>query len=347
MEYTLRELAEHVGGIVIGDPDAKVNGIGSLDDASEGQITFLSNPKLAKKVLSTAATAVILPKGAESFGRNIIETSNPYLAFAKVLTLFSSRTNIPKGVMKGSFVSDSASLGADVTVYPGAVIGDGVTVGDRVVIHPGAVIYEQVTIGDDVIIHSNVSIRERCRIGSRVIIHNGAVIGSDGFGFVPEGKSYFKIPQVGIVVIENDVEIGANSTIDRAALDITLIKRGVKIDNLVQVAHNCIIGEDTAIAAQTGLSGSTIIGRNVTISGQVATAGQLKIGDNIVLGGRCGVTGDLMEPGIYSGAPPIPHKDWLKSSVLFQRLPEMKRTITTLEKRILDLEQQLESGENK
>jgi len=346
MEYTLRELAEHIGGKVIGDPDATVNGIGSLDDASAGQITFLSNPKLAKKLLDTAATAVILPRGVDGFGRNIIETSNPYLAFAKVLTLFTSHATIAKGVMAGSFVSDSACLGADITVYPGAFIGDGVMVGDRVVIHPGAVIYEHVTIGSDVIIHSNVSIRERCRIGSRVIIHNGAVIGSDGFGYVPDGKSYFKIPQVGIVVIEDGVEIGANTTIDRAALDTTLIKRGVKIDNLVQVAHNCIIGEDTAIAAQTGLSGSTIIGRNVTISGQVATAGHLTIGDNIVLGGRCGVTGDLTAPGIYSGAPPIPHKDWLKSSVLFQKLPEMKKTITVLEKRILDLEAQIESEDN-
>lgn len=340
MEYSLRDLAERIGGTVIGDPEAKVSGLGSLDDAVAGQITFLSNPKLVEKVRTTAATAVILPKGVDSFGRNVIETTNPYLAFAKVLTLFSTRQNVAKGVMPGAIVSSSAILGADVTIYPGAYIGDNVTVGDRAVIHPGVVIYEQVTIGSDVLIHSNVSIRERCRIGNRVILHNGAVIGSDGFGYAPDGKSYFKIPQVGIVVLDDDVEIGANTTVDRAALDVTHIKRGVKLDNLVQIAHNCSIGEDTAIAAQTGISGSTVIGRNVTISGQVAAAGHVKIGDNIILAGRCGVTGDLEQPGVYSGLPPIPHKDWLKSSVLFARLPEMKKSLAALEKRLAALEKQ-------
>jgi len=344
MEVSLRELAELVGGKVIGDPDAIVSGLGSLDDAAEGQITFLSNPKLVEKVIKTKATAVILPKGVDGFGKNVIETANPYLAFAKVLTLFSVPPQAPQGVMDGAFVSASAIIGADVTVYPGAYIGENVSLGDRVTIYPGAVIYEQTCIGNDVTIHSNVSIRARCRIGNRVIIHNGAVIGGDGFGYVPDGKSYFKIPQVGIVVIEDDVEIGANTTIDRAALDITLIKRGVKIDNLVQVAHNCIVGEDTAIAAQTGLAGSSIIGRNVTISGQVATAGHVKVGDNIVLAGRCGVTSDLVEPGVYSGVPPLPHKDWLKASVVFAKLPEMKKTITSLEKRLAELEKQLETS---
>lgn len=340
MEISLRELAELVGGEVQGDPDAKVSGLGSLDDAVEGQITFLSNPKLVEKVLKTRATAVILPKGVDSFGRNVIETSNPYLAFAKVLTFFSAAPRIPKGVMAGSFVSTSAVLGADVSVYPGAYIGENVSIGERVTIHPGAVVYEDTIIGNDVTVHSNVSIRECCKIGNRVIIHNGAVIGGDGFGYVPDGKSYYKIPQVGIVVIEDDVEIGANTTIDRAALDITHIKRGVKLDNLVQVAHNCIIGEDTAIAAQTGLSGSSIIGRNVTISGQVATAGHVKVGDNIILAGRCGVTGNLEKPGVYSGLPPIPHKEWLKASVVFTKLPEMKKTMAALEKRIAFLEKQ-------
>lgn len=344
MEISLRELAELVGGKVIGDPDAKVSGLGSLDDATEGQITFLSNPKLVAKVEKTRATAVILPKGVDSFGRNVIETANPYLAFAKVLSLFSAAPAEPLGVMEGSFVSDSAVLGADVSIYPGAYIGENVTIGNRVKVHPGAVIYEQAVIGNDVTIHANVSIRERCRIGNRVIIHNGAVIGADGFGYVPDGKSYFKIPQVGIVVIEDDVEIGANTTIDRAALDVTLVKRGAKIDNLVQVAHNCQVGEDTAIAAQTGLSGSSIIGRNVTISGQVATAGHVKVGDNIILAGRCGVTGDLDQPGVYSGLPAIPHKEWLKASVLYSRLPEMKKNIAMLEKRLAALEKQEPTG---
>jgi len=189
MEITLRELAELIGGRVIGDPDAKVNGLGSLDDALAGQITFLANPKYAEKVARTGATAVILPPGADGFGRNVIETSNPYLAFAKVLTLFCTPPHKPKGIMSGAVVSSQASLGANITVYPGVYIADGVVIGDRAVIYPGAVIYDGVKIGDDAVIHSNVSIRERCRIGNRVIIHNGAVIGSDGFGYAPDGKS--------------------------------------------------------------------------------------------------------------------------------------------------------------
>lgn len=342
MEISLRELAEHIGGKVIGDPDAKVNGLGSLDDAVDGQITFLANPKYAEKVSRTAATAVILPLGADSFGKNVVEVSNPYLAFAKVLTLFCVPPCKPKGVMDGAFVSPGAALGSDITVYPGAYVASGVKTGNRVVIHPGAVIYEGVTIGDDVTIHSNVSIRERCRIGNRVILHNGAVIGSDGFGYAPDGKSYFKIPQIGIVVIEDDVEIGANTTIDRAALDVTLICRGTKIDNLVQIAHNCTIGEDTAIAAQAGVAGSTIIGRNVTVGGQVGIVGHLRVCDKAMFAAKGGVMSNIDHPGAFSGTPAIPHKDWLKASAVYAKLPEMRKTILAMEKRIAELEKLIE-----
>ncbi len=341
MLKTLQELADYLGGRVIGDPAATVHGLGSLDDAREGQVTFLANPKYAAKVATTKATAVILPPGADSFGRNVIETDNPYLAFAKVLTLFCVETLKPQGVMEGALVSKGALLGKDISIYPGAFVGDGAVIGDRTVIYPGVAIYEGVSIGDDVIVHSNVSIRERCKIGSRVIIHNGAVIGADGFGYAPDGKKYYKIPQIGIVVIEDDVEIGANTTIDRAALDKTIIRRGTKIDNLVQIAHNCIIGEDTAIAAQTGMAGSTKIGNNVTTGGQVAFAGHLKIGNDIMFGGKSGVTSNIDEPGIYSGFPVIPHKEWLRVSAVYPRLPKMQKSISTLEKRIAELEKLL------
>lgn len=346
MDFTLEQIAARINGKVIGNPAARVNGLGSLDDAIEGQITFLANPKYASKVATTRATAVILPAGADGFGKNVIESSDPYLAFAKLLTLFHVKPLQPRGILAGAFVSTEAILGSDITVYPGAYIAAGVIIGNRVVIHPGVVICEGVTIGDDVILYPNVSIRERCRIGNRVILHNGAVIGSDGFGYTPEGKSYFKIPQVGIVVIEDDVEIGANSTVDRAAIDKTIICRGTKIDNLVQIAHNCIIGEDTVIAAQTGVSGSTKIGKHVTIGGQAAFAGHLVIGDNIMIGGRAGVTGNLDQPGVYSGLPAIPHRNWLKASMLYEKLPEMKKNITNLEKRIAELEKQLDSACN-
>jgi UDP-3-O-[3-hydroxymyristoyl] glucosamine N-acyltransferase len=343
MQLTLKQIADHIGGRVIGDPDAQVSGLGSLDNAVEGEIIFLANPKHADKVRSSRATAVIMPAGANCYGKNVIETKNPNLAYAKVLTLFHDQTTQIKGVMEGAFVSAEAALGRDVTIYPGVYIAAGVTIGDRVVLHPGVVIYEGASIGDDVTLHANVSIRERCRLGNRVIIHNGTVIGSDGFGYAPDGKKHFKIPQVGIVVIEDDVEIGANSTVDRATLDITRIGRGSKIDNLVQIGHNCTIGEDNVVVSQVGISGSTKTGRNVTIGGQAALAGQLEVGDNIILAGRAGVTNDMKEPGVFSGLPAIPHRDWLKSSIVFTKLPEMKNTVANLEKRIAELEKQIAS----
>lgn len=341
MEISLRELAELVNGRVIGDQDAKITGLGSLDDAVEGQITFLSNPKLAAKVLTTRATALILPKGVDAFGRNVIETSNPYLAFAKILTLFSLTSEKPKGVMEGAFVSGTATLGADITIYPGVFVADHVKIGDRAVIYPNVVIYEGASIGDDVTLHANVSIREQCRLGNRVIVHNGAVIGSDGFGYVPDGRSFYKIPQIGIVVIEDDVEIGANTTIDRAALDVTLISKGTKLDNLVQIAHNCTIGENTAIAAQSGVAGSTKIGSNVTVGGQVGIVGHLTIGNNTMFGAKGGVMGNIDKPGAYSGCPVIPHKEWLKTSAITAKLPEMRKTVSSLEKRVAELEKLL------
>lgn len=344
MEFTLQQIAERIGGEVVGDPATLINGLGSLDDALEGQITFLGNPKYAAKVAKTSASAVIVPQGAESCGKNVIVSSNPYLSFAKLLTLFYGEKRRAQGVLPGAFVSPGATLGADITIYPGACIADGVIIGDRVVIHSGAVIYENVAIGSDVTVHANVSIRERTSIGDRVIIHNGAVIGSDGFGYVPDGKRHFKMPQVGIVVIEDDVEIGANSTIDRATLGVTRIGRGTKIDNLVQIAHNCTIGEDTIFVAQSAVAGSTKIGNNVTLGGQVAISGHIEIGDNMMFGGKGGVTGSMTTPGVYSGLPAIPHKEWLKSSVLFARLPEFRKNIAELEKRIVELEKRLEAA---
>ena len=338
MKKTLQQIADYLGARVIGDPDVEVHGLGSLDNAVPGEITFLANPKYADKVGRTGASAVIIPPGANSFGKNAIETVSPQLAFAKLLTLFHQPPVEPKGVMAGAHVSPTAQLGSDISVYPGAYVGDGVKIGDRVTIHPGAVIYSGCTIGDDVKIHANVSIREGCRVGNRVIIHNGAVIGSDGFGYVPDGKKHFKVPQVGIVVIEDDVEVGANVTIDRAALEKTIIRRGTKIDNLVQIAHNCVVGEDCIIVSQVGIAGSAILGNNVIIGGQAGLAGHIKICDNVMIGGQSGVTNSIQEPGVYSGTPTMPHKEWLKASITLPRLPEMRKSVADLEKRVAALE---------
>jgi len=341
---TLKELAGFLGGTVRGDETCRVNGLAPLEAAGADKVTFLANPKYASKVAETGAGAVLMAPGGESYGRNVIEVANPYLAFAKLLTLFYVQPHRPRGVMPEACIGIGVSLGEDISIYPGAIVGDNVTLGDGCVVHPGAVIYAGVTIGDNTTIHANAVVRERCRIGNRCVIQPGAVIGSDGFGYAPDGSSYYPIPQIGIVVLEDDVEIGANTCIDRAALEVTLIRRGTKLDNLVQVAHNCQIGEDCMIVSQVGISGSTRIGNHVTLAGQVGVAGHLTIGDNVIVGAQSGVPGSLPANAGYSGSPVLPHKEWLKSMAVVANLPDMRKTVAALEKRIVGLEAMLQKN---
>lgn len=346
MDRSLQELADFLDGRVIGDPLIRIRGLGTLETAGEGQITFLANPKYAFKVATTKASAVVLSSEAISYGCNAIVVENPYLAFAKLLTLFTTRPRRAKGVMKGAFVGEDVIIGGEVSVYPGTVIGDGVRIGDRVTLYPNVTLYEGVVLGDDVTLHAGVSVREGCRIGNRVIIHNGTVIGSDGFGYAPDGNSWYKIPQIGIVAIEDDVEIGANVTIDRAALEMTRIGRGTKIDNLVQVAHNCVIGEDCVIVAQAGIAGSARLGKNVTLGGQVAIVGHITIGDHAMISGQSGVMGNVAAGEVLSGTPAIPHYTRLKSAAIFPHLPEMRKTLIRLGSRMSKVEEKLESSRN-
>ena len=335
---SLKELADYLGGTIRGDGTCMVNGLAPLEAAGPDKVTFLANPKYAAKVAETGAGAVLMAPGAESYGRNVIEVANPYLAFAKLLTLFYVQPHAPRGVMPESSFGTNVVFGNDVSVYPGAIIGDNVSIGDRCVLYPGAVVYSGVTIGNDTVIHANAVIRERCRIGSNCVIQPGAVIGSDGFGYAPDGQGYYPIPQIGIVVLEDDVEIGANTCIDRAALEVTLIRRGTKLDNLVQIAHNCQIGQDCMIVSQVGVSGSTKIGNHVTLAGQVGVAGHLTIGDNVLVGAQSGVPNTLAANAGYSGTPAMPHKEWLKAMAVVPRLPELRKTVGALEKRIAELE---------
>jgi UDP-3-O-[3-hydroxymyristoyl] glucosamine N-acyltransferase len=341
VEKSLKELAAYLGGRVIGDENTRISGIASLDDAGEGDITFLANPRYAQKVATTKASAVILPPGADPCGKNSIEVTSPQLAFAKALTLFHVPPREPHGVMEGACLGRNVTMGTGVTIYPGAFVGDGVRIGDRVTLFPGAVLYEGVVLGDDVTLHANVTVREGCRIGNRVIVHCGTCIGSDGFGYAPDGKGWYKIPQMGIVVIEDDVEIGANAAIDRAALDVTLIRRGTKIDNLVQIAHNCVIGENCMIVSQVGISGSSRLGDHVTLAGQVGVAGHLEIGDNAIVGAKSGVPNSVAAGELVSGIPAYPHREWLKASAVIPRLPELKKAVSVLEKRVRELEEKL------
>jgi len=338
---TLQELAEYLGGTVRGDATLVVNGLAPLETAGPDKVTFLANPKYAAKVAETKAGAVLMAPGNEAYGRNVIELANPYLGFAKLLTLFYTAAHPPLGVLPEAVIGSNVTLGEGISIYPGAVVGNNVTIGDRVVIHPGAVIYDGAVIGDDSMIHANAVVRERCRLGKRCKLQPGAVIGSDGFGYAPDGPSYYPIPQIGIVVLEDDVEIGANSTVDRAALEVTLIKRGTKLDNLVQVAHNCQIGEDCMIVSQVGIAGSSKIGNHVTLAGQVGVVGHVGIGDNVIVGAQAGVPSALAPNGYYSGSPAMPHKDWLRVMGVLPRLPDMRKKVSELEKKIAALEARL------
>ena len=268
----------------------------------------------------------------------LVCVENPTLALAKVSALFHPVHRPVIGVSQDARVGKNFRCGTDVSIYPGVFIGDDVTLGDRVTIHPGVVIDNRVIVGDDVVLHPNVCILERCEIGDRVIIHAGSVIGSDGFGFAPDKGRYHKIPQAGIVRIDDDVEIGACNTIDRATFGRTWIKRGAKTDNLVHIAHNVVVGEDTVLVAQVGIAGSVRIGNHAILAGQAAVAQHVTIGDRVTVGGQSGVAKSVPDDQIVSGTPEMPHRLWLKVSNIIPKLPDMKKKIRELEKRIERLE---------
>jgi UDP-3-O-[3-hydroxymyristoyl] glucosamine N-acyltransferase len=339
IKKTLKELADLIGGKVIGDDRIILTGINSIDQAKKGEITFISNPKYLPMARTTEASAIIVPPGFEASEKPVLYTEDPYLAYAKIATIFYQKPYHTKSIDRRSFIGKNCDIGKDVSIYPFVYVGDNVRIENRVILHPGVFVGDDVHIGEDTIVYANVCIREHCKIGKRVIIHCGTVIGSDGFGFAKDGKRHHKIPQVGIVQIDDDVEIGANNAIDRAALGKTWIKRGVKTDNLIQIGHNVIIGEDTILVAQVAIAGSAEVGNYVTLAGKVGVAGHIKIGDNVTVGGKSAVTKDIAPDQIVSGFPCIPHRDWLKSQISVTKLPEMRKRIKGLEIRIKELEE--------
>ena len=346
MKKTLKELAEWVGGAVIGEGDVEISGVAPIEEAQPGEITFIANPKYLSKLNETGASAVIVSKDIRQADKPLLSSANPYLAFGKILALYSRKPYQARGIDSGAFVSPTARLGKGISVYPSVTIGDRCSIGDRVILYPGVSVGEESTIGEDSILHPNVSIYPRTTIGKRVILHAGVVIGSDGFGYAKDGKKNIKVPQVGTVEIEDDVEIGANTTVDRATLGKTLIRRGVKIDNLVQVAHNVVIGEDSIVVAQVGISGSTKLGSNVTVGGQAGFVGHITVGDNVMIGGQSGVMNDLASNQAYTGSPAIPHREFLRITSSYLKLPDMKKTLLDIEKRLKKIEQP-DASENK
>ena len=343
MEKTLKELADYVGGEVVGDENIKIKGVMTIDEATEGYMTFVSNKKYIKKLGLTRASAILVSPGMEAEGKNLLITKNPYLAFAKVVDLMMNPEKVYSGTVDDSAsVSDSSEIASNVTVYPFAFIGENAKVADNVVLYPGVYVGDDCQIGKDTIIHPNTVLYKGTIIGESVVIHSNSVIGCSGYGYAPDGSTYYKIPQIGITVIEDDVDIGANTTINRAVLGETRIRRGTKIDSEVMIAHNVEIGEDTLVTSQVGIAGSVQIGNNVILAGGSGVAGHIKVGDNVKVGGWTGVTNDLPSGGTFLGTPAIEIERMRKCYMIIQRLPEMRETVKDLQKKIKQLEEKLE-----
>ena len=330
---TLQELADRIGGKAAGDPAFRIEGVGSLEGAGPGELAFLGDRRRAGELATTRAGALILPTGTEGFSGPRIECDNPYLAFARALAFFH-----PGPEVTAHSVHESALVGAGVVLEepvhlgPGVVLEEGVRVGAGTRIEAGCVIGRSCRIGRRCRLHARVTLYHETILGDRVEIHSGAVLGSDGFGYARDGAEYIKFPQVGRVLVEDDVEIGAGTTIDRGALGDTRIKRGAKIDNLCQIAHNCVIGEDTALAAQVGVSGSTVIGARCMIGGQAGFAGHSRIGDEVQIAAQSGVHGDLPDGTAWFGSPAMPLKEGLRNSRAYARLHQLAQRVRRLEK---------------
>jgi UDP-3-O-[3-hydroxymyristoyl] glucosamine N-acyltransferase len=339
MEKTLAELAALVGGKILGDPQLLIKGVAGIKEAKKDEITFLSNPRYSKELAQTNAGAIIISPEIQTQNLAAIICDNPYLAFARILGFFYPPEKIiPAGVHATAIISPGAKLGDNVAIGPLVVIEEGAIVGSDTIIYPGTYIGQGSKIGSSSLLYANVSIREKVTIGNNAIIHSGAVIGSDGFGFVPNDGKNVKVPQVGNVVIEDNVEIGANVCIARGTLGDTIIGAGTKIDNLVQIAHNVKIGRNCIIVSQVGISGSTIVEDNVTIAGQAGVVGHVLVGKGSIVAARAGVTKDVMPKEIVSGFPAQPHQLAKRINAEMNRLPQLNQKVKELEKRIAELE---------
>jgi len=333
----LSELAERTGARVEGaNEDIEISGAAGLGEAGEGYVTFLANPRYTPRVNTTRASAIYLSEEAQTDRQiAILRVKDPYLAYTRALRIFNPEAELQPFVHPSAVIDPTARVAKRVAIGACVVIGRKAFIGDDVRIYPNVTIYDDVTIGRGSVIHSGVAIRERTVIGERVVIHNNSVIGCDGFGYAKdEEKRWLKIPQAGRVVVEDDVEIGAATTIDRASVGESRIGRGSKLDNLVQVGHSCTIGEDTLLCAQVGLAGSSHIGSRVILAGQAGVAGHLTIGDDVVLTAKSATSHDIPAGKVISGIPAFDNKDWLRSTAAFRRLGEIQRTVRKLERRI-------------
>ena len=344
MEFSAKQIAEYVQGVVVGDENTTVQTFAKIEEGMPGAISFLANPKYASYIYETQSSIVLVNKDFEPENEvkaTLIKVNNAYESVAKLLTLYEMSKPQKTGISSLASIAPTAKIGENVYIAPYAVIGEGVVIGNNTQIHANAVIGDHAKVGDNCIIYPNATVYHECRVGNNVILHAGSVIGADGFGHAPAADGYEKIPQIGIVILEDNVEIGANTCVDRATMGATIIRKGVKLDNLIQVAHNVEIGANTVMASQCGIAGSTKVGEWCMFGGQVGVAGHSKIGDRLNVGAQTGIPGNMKGNQTVMGSPAIDARLFARASVISKKLPEMYATLNALQKEIEELKKQL------
>lgn len=344
MEFSAKQIAEFIQGEIVGNENATVHTFAKIEEGIPGAISFLSNPKYTPYIYTTQSSIVLVNKDfvpEQEIKATLIKVENAYDSLAKLLTLYEQSKPKKTGIDSLAYVASTAKIGENVYIAPFAYIGDYAEIGNDVMIHAHATIGEHVKIGNNCVVYPNTTVYHDCRIGNNCTLHAGSVIGADGFGFAPTPDGYEKIPQIGIVILEDNVEIGANTCIDRATMGATVIHKGVKLDNLIQVAHNVEVGENTVMASQVGVAGSTKIGQWCMFGGQVGVAGHIKVGDKVTVGAQTGIAGSIKSENTVQGSPAIDAKNFGRSSVVFKKLPDIYTTLNNLQKEVEELKKQL------
>lgn len=345
MEFSAKQIAEFIHGVIVGDENATVHTFAKIEEGVPGAISFLSNPKYTHYIYETKSTIVLVNKDFEPerpVNATLIKVDNAYESVAKLLTLYEMSKPKKTGIHPLACIDPTAKIGKDVYIDAFAYVGANAVIGDGVALHPHATVCENAVIGENSILYPNVTVYHDCRVGKRCILHAGSVVGADGFGFAPSPEGYKKIPQIGIAMLEDDVEIGANTCVDRATMGATIVHKGVKLDNLIQIAHNVEVGSHTVMASQVGIAGSTKVGEWCMFGGQVGLAGHIRVGNHVNIGAQSGIPGTVKGDNLtIMGSPAIDAKQFFKSSVIYKKLPDMYQTLNRMEKEIEELKKQL------
>jgi UDP-3-O-[3-hydroxymyristoyl] glucosamine N-acyltransferase len=344
MEFSAKQIAEFIQGTIVGDENATVHTFAKIEEGIPGAISFLSNPKYTHYIYDTQSSIVLVNKDFEpekEIKATLIKVDNAYESLAKLLNLYEMSKPKKTGVDPLAYIAPTAKIGENVYIAPFACVGDNAEIGDNTSLHPHATVGSGAKVGSNCILYPHATVYHDCRVGNNCILHAGSVVGADGFGFAPSPEGYEKIPQIGIAILEDNVEIGANTCIDRATMGATIIRKGVKLDNLIQIAHNVEVGSNTVMASQVGVAGSTKIGESCMLGGQVGVAGHITIGNKVNMGAQSGVHGSIKDGEALIGTPPIGLKNHFKSSAVFKKLPDMYLELNSLKKEIEELKKQL------